>query len=146
MSAILGTILAAVGPALLGILGRAAFADPRPLRSMKRHSKLLETLPDAAKEPIEKLLTAEATVYASRRLRRSQRKVNGSNLGGLITFIILSGLLMWGGIQLATAVSSLWWIAVVIVAVFTLLIGLFGFSKEFWTYPEDEEAGVAPSP
>lgn len=137
MSASLIALVTSLGPALLGVIGRVLFTDPRPLRSLKRHAKLLADLPEGAKEPIVELLATEARIYANRTLRRSQRKLNGSNLAALIVVGLFTAGIIYGGSILALQLSWWWWIPTAGIGLFLILLVSFGF-KDFWTYPDDE--------
>lgn len=145
MSASLIALVTTLGPTLLGIFGRLLFTDPRPLRSIKRHAKLLEELPDEAKPPIIGLLVTETTSYAGKTIRRSQRTLNGSNLAALIIVGLIAAGVIYGGAILAVQLSWLWWIPTAAIGLFLILLLTIGGFSDFWKYP-DEGAGVAPSP
>lgn len=135
MSASLIALLTALGPALLGVLGRIFFTDPRRLRDIKRHAQLIKDLPDRAKPPIEELLATETQEYADRTLRRAQRKLNGGNLGALIVVGLFTAGIIYFGVLLALSVSPWWWIPTGIIGAFLLALTSAGFGKNFWTYP-----------
>lgn len=138
MSASLIALVTALGPALLGVIGRVLFTDPRRLRSMKRHAQLLSELPDEVKEPILSLVTAEAKDYANRTLQRSRRTIDGGNLGALIVVGLFTAGIIYVGVLLALSLSAWWWIPTGLVGAFLLALTSAGFGKNFWRYPEDE--------
>lgn len=143
MTAGLIALVTALGPALLGVVGRVLFTDPRRLRRLKRHAQLLESLPTEVQGPILELLQAEATAYANRTLRRAARKINGSNLGALIVVGLFSAGVIYAGVLLALGVSVWWWIPTGVIGALLLGVTSAGFSKDFWTYPQEEQAAVA---
>jgi hypothetical protein len=140
MTASLIALLTALGPALLGVLGRVFFTDPRRLREIKRHAQLIKELPDSAKSAIEELVAAETRDYADRTLRRSQRKLNGGNLGALIVVGLFTAGIIYVGVLLALSVSPWWWIPTGLIGAFLLALTSAGFGKNFWTYPEPTDS------
>lgn len=143
MTAGLIALVTALGPALLGVVGRVLFTDPRRLRRLKRHAQLLESLPTEVREPILELLQAETRSYANRTLRRASRKLNGSNLGALIVVGLFSAGVIYAGVLLALGVSVWWWIPTGVIGALLLGITSAGFSKDFWIYPPDEQGDMA---
>ncbi|MFJ3383611.1 MULTISPECIES: hypothetical protein [unclassified Curtobacterium] len=138
MSTSLIALATAIGPAVLGVLGRLLFTESRPLRSIKRHAQLLAELPAAAKPALEEVIVAETRRYADRTLDRARRKLNGGNLSALIVVGIFTAAVIYFGVVLALQVSGWWWIPTSVIGLFLLLLTGAGFGKNFWTYPEEE--------
>jgi hypothetical protein len=92
--------------------------DPSAVRSMSRHAKLYEALPEESREPIRKLLEFEAANYARTLMRKGTRKLNGGNLAAVIVVAVLTGVVEYVLVYIAFT----WWPA-------SLMAGaVFGFS------------------
>lgn len=131
-------VVAVVVP-LLGLLlkFRSERQDPGSIRRMKRHSQLLDGLPETAKEPLEALLTVETELYAKRMKRRALRKVDKNNLAALIVAAVLFAGILFGLI----AWAQLWgwaWILVGVVGLGVILVLGVGLGQ-FYEYPESDQ-------
>lgn len=119
-----GTFLTAVlvpfvSGVLIPLMGlRLGPRDPAAIRSMSRHSRLHDSLPDAAREPIRKLIEFEAAKYARATMRKGKRTFQWSNFAAVVVIVFLLGVVE----SLLIAVALEWWPAYLIAGV----IGGFG--------------------
>lgn len=133
--------LTAIAPPALAIVGKFALANREParLKRMKRHSDLLEHLPETAKGHMERLVDSEAKTYADDQIFRMRRKLDGGTLAALI-FV---GVLTAGAIVAGFALAGLWgwWIHFLsgTVALFGLLLMIVGLGQ-VWKLPDETPA------
>lgn len=164
MGELIPTLFAAVG-SMFGITLK--YLSPnrgsRAFRNILRHASLLDSLPVEARSELRKLITLETNQYASRKLisleaklnpsgmsksslrklKRSQRKLDGGNLAVLILVAALTsgvvyglslgaiGLGSWG-----TPLGVIVWIVTYLVAVFGVLLSFAGVSQ-LYNYPAE---------
>lgn len=131
--------LTAIAPPALAVIGKFILSNREPtrLKRMKRHSELLEHLPDEAREHMSRLLGQEAETYADDQIFRMRRKLDGGTLAALI-FV---GVLTAGAIVLGFALAGPWgwWIHFVTgtVALFGLLLMIVGLGQ-VWKVPGEK--------
>ena len=133
----LAIVVAIIAPTFT-LAGRFLFdrRDPSAFRRMKRHSELWGLLPTEAKPHMEKLIVAETKRYADRRVKRSERTLNGATLAALIFVGLATALLTWPLVLLALVFWPAW-IAAALVALFGVLLMIAG-TGQLYTYPGDE--------
>jgi hypothetical protein len=103
---------------------------------MSRHAKLHDALPEAAREPVRKLIQFEAEKYVRATMRRGTRKFSWGMLRTLVAFVVL---LVPAELALIAS-ASLWWPAYIVAG----LIGGFGGallgygSRQLFEYEEGD--------
>jgi hypothetical protein len=114
-----GFLVPIVTGVVLPLMGvRKEPRDPSAVRSMSRHAKLHEALPEESRAPIQKLLEFEAAKYARTLMRKGTRKLNGGNLAAVIFIGVLTGVVEYFLVYFAFS----WWPALLIAG------AVFGFS------------------
>jgi hypothetical protein len=133
----IGLATSAAAPTL-ALVGKFLFSDRESssLRQMKKHAQLLESLPGDASAHIESMLSVEAQSYASARMRRVRRKLEGGTLAALIFVGIITASLTWLLVWAATNFWFGWWFIAVGAALFGALLMAVG-TGQLWKYPED---------
>lgn len=91
--------------------------DPGIVRSMKRHTAILDTLPESAKPAMVDLITKEVEKYTEGVLRRSARKLDGAALVTLILVGVVTGF----GLYWLLIAGGFWWPAYIGAVVWGLL-------------------------
>ena len=136
-----------VGGVLVPLLGLwRGPRDPGAIRSMARHAKLHDALPQAAREPMQKLIAFEAEKYARRTMRKGKRQFRLSNAAALLVMAVL---IVYAELLLISLANT-WWPAIVLGG----LWGGFGGallalrSKQIFEYEEgdplDPPSGAGP--
>ncbi|WP_155896866.1 hypothetical protein [Curtobacterium sp. UNCCL17] len=130
--------LTAIAPPALAIVGRFLLANREParLKRMKRHSDLLEHLPETAKGHMARLVDSEAEAYADDQIFRMRRKLDGGTLAALILVGVLTAGVIVAGFSLAGLWG--WWIHFVtgLIALFGLLLMIAG-RGQVWKLPDE---------
>lgn len=121
-----GPVIAAVlipliGSVLIPLMGlRSGPRDPAAIRSMSRHAKLHDALPEEARDPIRKLMEFEAAKYAKATMRKGKRKFHWANAAAVASIAGIIGFAEY----LLIAVAFVWWPAAIIAGV----LGGFGIA------------------
>ena len=135
-------IVATISP-LLAFLSRFIFErrDPSAFRRIKRHAELWQILPEEAGADFARLLNSETSQYVDRRLRKAERKLNGSTLAALIFVGLLTAGLTWPLVSLALVFWPAWILAGA-VALFGALLMIVGLGQ-LYRYPSTDDSSAS---
>ncbi|WP_275779679.1 hypothetical protein [Paenarthrobacter sp. Y-19] len=111
--------------------------DPSAVHAMKQNAKLYDSLPEDARESIERLIKFQAAKYSKEMIRKESRQANWSGRVALIFVAVLTSVSLYLLIMLA--LSWPWaYIFVAIVAFFGGGLMIAG-GLQWFKYPDEEE-------
>lgn len=132
-----------VGGVLIPLMGlRTGPRDPAAIRSMARHAKLHDALPETAREPIQKLIEFSAAKYARTMMRRGRRKFQGTNF---VALLLIAGMIGFAE-YLLIAVAIVWWPAYLLAGALGGFGGALLAAGARQVFAYDEGHALAPAP